>query len=274
VVIFLSLVSVMTLVLVFRFPGDFSFWKWGYEILPGSSAFRALARVVLPLHLIAAVGLAFAVDGMRKIAAPAAIAVLVMVVVLEQGQTQPAFDWRQYDSKARAIAAAIPAQCDAFFYSLIADSRPRDRTVTQVDGMWAGLHAGVPTVNGYSGFAPPGWWETVKRARMLKPLPKARIMMQRGLTDAGAPDETVCWIRLEMEDDTILSSETVLVPIGDSSCDGDDGAANKGSGNGWVLVDVFESSDTLRWSSTAEIRNEFPKPCPRDVARAVRLRGY
>jgi hypothetical protein len=218
-VIFLSLVSLMTLILVFRFPGDFSLWKWGYEILPGSSAFRAMARVVLPLHLVSALGLAFAVDRMRRTAAPAVIAVLLTIVVLEQGQTQPAFDWRQYDSKAHTIAATIPDQCDAFFYSLIADSPPRNRTVTQVDAMWAGLHAGVPTVNGYSGFPPPGWWETVKRARMLDPLPKARTILQRGLTDAGAPDETVCWIRLEMEDDTILSSEIVVVPIGDSGPD-------------------------------------------------------
>ena len=93
-----------------------------------------------------------------------------------------------------ALAAVIPDQCEVFFYSPISPGTA-DLANNQIDAMWAGLRVNIPTVNGYSGYPPRGWWRTVHQAVGRNPRPGAEKNLTRGLAEAGATADSVCWIR-------------------------------------------------------------------------------
>lgn len=141
-------------------PGGTSLWALAYLIVPGAKAIRAVARVSLLILLPATVGAASFLDESRW-KKPLLIAAALWSL-LEQGRSGPTFDRREQRDAAAAIARTVDPACEAFWYS----RRPAPSTGAlldamparyHVDAMMASLLANKPTVNGHSGWSPPGW---------------------------------------------------------------------------------------------------------------------
>jgi hypothetical protein len=201
-------VGLVCLLLVMRWPGDVTLWRWFYDSVPGAPAFRAMGRIVLPLLAPAGIALAVSVERVRVRCGTLAAVGLVLLMVVEQGQFQTAYDWREFESRSRSIASAVPSYCDAFVYSP-ADKETARASDLHYDAMWAALFADMPTVNGHSGVSPPGWYTAVKWSMNPDPSPVTRRRLLQGLREAGAGDMTVCWARLSLRDHEVTSSEVI-----------------------------------------------------------------
>jgi Ig-like domain from next to BRCA1 gene len=135
--------------------GAFEPWRVVYEAVPGAKAIRAVSRVALMLLLPLSVALAGSLEALgRRWGAWVALP-LGLLAALEQGQTTPSFDKEENRRDVSAIAARVPRDCDAFLYAPVLSRGPWWKE--QLDGMWAALESGVPTLNGYSGSEPRGW---------------------------------------------------------------------------------------------------------------------
>ncbi len=130
-------------------------WRLFYEIVPGASALRAVSRIVLFLLIPAAIGFAWFWE--RALAhRKYAWLVLLPFCMLEQGRTTPAYDKAENRAVISGIKRALPPGCGALL--LRGDlSLNRPFWAVHIDAMWAGLEAGIPVINGYSGNGPPGW---------------------------------------------------------------------------------------------------------------------
>ncbi len=141
-----------------KLPGELTLWKFVYEFFPGANAIRVVSRIGLFLLFGAAVGFAaFFEEARARGRAVATIALLAGFAVLEQGKTTPAFDWRERWDHLALLAEQLPSGCGAF---LLFDPDPASKTENwkiHMDAMWLQMLTGVPTINGYSGSAPPGW---------------------------------------------------------------------------------------------------------------------
>jgi hypothetical protein len=135
--------------------GDVVLWRWVHEWVPGAKAIRAVARIGLVVLFPISVGVAVAVSGLARTGRPALAALLGALCLLEQGETTPAFDKIRSREEVAAIAAHVGADCTAFVFTPVGGRRPP--FMYQLDAMWAQLETGVPTLNGFSGDAPPGW---------------------------------------------------------------------------------------------------------------------
>jgi hypothetical protein len=147
---------VMTLLL----PGGWSLWALIFLVVPGAGAIRAVGRVSLLILLPASAGAAAVLDESRW--RKPLLAVLAVVSLLEQGRTSPVFDRREARESTAAIVRRLDPAADAF---LLTEQQPPPSANfintlplrTHVDAMMASLEARVPTINGYSGWTPPGW---------------------------------------------------------------------------------------------------------------------
>jgi hypothetical protein len=106
----------------------------------------------------------------------------------------PAYDRARPAARVARVAAAVPPGCPAFFYSPVLS--PQAHWVTQLDGMWASLETGVPTVNGYSSNLAPGW--TPLMAHVVRDPGERRVHRDLEAWEAanGLPVGSVCVIRL------------------------------------------------------------------------------
>jgi hypothetical protein len=131
-----------------------SLWLGYSGMIPGSIAIRAVGRVVLILLIPMALGLATLVEYLDRSRWALAGGILALVCLAEQGITTETFD----AAANRATIAGIARQVDrgrvAFYYHPC-DEQPFYRY--HLDAMWASLATGVPTINGYSGYAPREW---------------------------------------------------------------------------------------------------------------------
>lgn len=200
------------LLLMMRWPGDFTLWKWVFEVLPGADAFRAISRVGLLLLLIASYGVASTIDVVTKKWGAMAAAALALIVVIEQGQTQMRYEKHEQTRRSMTIAQALPKNCEAFFYTGLTDGR-HFIAKNQLDAMWAGLMSGVPTVNGYTGYSPVGWWKAVGDTLTLTPEPDALTHLATELSRAGATAESLCLVRIRFEQSYAVNSEVLSIPI-------------------------------------------------------------
>ncbi len=156
----------LALVLVFTvLPGGISIW-WGLlEWLPGARALRVIPRISLLVSVPVALGLASSVhvllgrarrEGRMRWAALAMC--LATLCLAEQLRRQPAYEKEQVKRTVTSIAVGLDRRASAFYYTpLVARRRPASMLQEEVhlDAMWAGLQAGVPTINGYNGQVPP-----------------------------------------------------------------------------------------------------------------------
>ena len=153
-------VSLSLLLWTARFPGGASAWSLAYLVVPGANAARVVTRVSQMLLLPAAIGAAVWLDRSRW--NKPVLTVIVVFALLEQGRRTPTYDRREARDSVAAIARRVDPSRAAFFYTSrrmppncgFVDAAP---VRIHVDAMMASLVAGVPTINGYSGWNAPDW---------------------------------------------------------------------------------------------------------------------
>lgn len=195
--------GVAGLVLVsLRIDGVGALWNGLIALVDPLRSLRVVGRVGLVALALWGAALAHAAWRLETRARRALLALLVVFVVVEQVSMQPAFELAPRRQRALAIAAAVPPDCDSFYYSAIrtrgraASSTPREGAVHQVDAMWAALAAARPTLNGYSSHGPPDWplWGVVSDGSA-EALAATRSRLADWVARSGLDGETVCWLR-------------------------------------------------------------------------------
>jgi hypothetical protein len=135
--------------LVTAWPGGIHPWRLVFDFLPTASGIRAVSRAGLLLLIPAAIGLALLLERLRS---RWAIAVVLLACTAEQVTADIAYARDGSRQHVAGIAQQVdPRRCDAFFVT----APPKEGGVApQLDAMLAASAAGVPTVNGYSGYFP------------------------------------------------------------------------------------------------------------------------
>ena len=113
-----------------------------------------MGRVVLICLIPAATGLACVVETLERKGRTIAAWALVFVCLAEQVVVTDTFDAQSNHATIEAIAQKVDRERVAFLYF---PSGGGASVQHQLDAMWASLSSGVPTVNGYSGYAPRAW---------------------------------------------------------------------------------------------------------------------
>ncbi len=142
------------MVLVLSFHSQDSLWLGLFDKIPGGIGIRAVGRIVLLLLIPAALGLAVLVQFLEQKQWIGAAWAIVLVCALEQGITTESFDVVENQARIASVAQQIDRKREAFYYR---PGENRDWNIYHLDAMWASLATGVPTINGYSGYNPPGW---------------------------------------------------------------------------------------------------------------------
>lgn len=139
--------------------GTFSAFWLPYHLVPGAVAIRAGDRIQLLVNLWVVAGLMVllqywldcvprAAGARRKLIA----GIIVALCLIEQINLQPAGLARREELARLAAVPAAPPQCRAF---VVDAGTAFDGK--QLDAMWISAKLGLPTLNGDSGWAPPGW---------------------------------------------------------------------------------------------------------------------
>ncbi len=178
-----SLVAAFVVVL----PIQFSFggiWAWVHRFVPGGDAIRVYGRIEVVNVWVACAAIACwlavrgrpgadadpdaagdvadgggAAPGDRRLATWRSVAPILLlgVIVAEQLNTTSLF--RELDRGAELAlvgdVAEPPAACPSFY---VVDVEEPDIDYTNIDAILIAQEIGLPTVNGYSGLRPPGWW--------------------------------------------------------------------------------------------------------------------
>jgi len=139
--------------------GTFSAFWLPYHLLPGAVAIRAGDRIQLVVNLWVVAGLMVllqywldAASPDRRIRPKLIAAIIVALCLIEQINLQPAGLARHDELAQLAAVPAAPPQCGAF---AVDAGSPFDGK--QLDAMWISAKLRLPTLNGDSGWAPPGW---------------------------------------------------------------------------------------------------------------------
>ena len=192
----LSLAAAAAVLLTTTWPGGLTAWRLAYRVLPGAQAIRAVGRISLLLLIPAAFGVAACLEGRARGLA----LVLTVLVVAEQGRSLHFFSLGRTDAHVARLASELdPSRCGYFFYSPAEPPSPRSddflACVRQVDAMWAALHSGIPTINGYSGNFPPGWNELLHDL-IHAPADRARLSaaLARWIAAHSLDPRRFCWI--------------------------------------------------------------------------------
>ncbi|MBD1823987.1 hypothetical protein H6F51_16010 [Cyanobacteria bacterium FACHB-DQ100] len=146
----------------------FSLWKVIYAIVPGATAIRATGRIVYMIEVYVLAASLLCVDGMlrHRIAKPkfrSAIALTLLLISLpELIIFQPmAYEKAPALKLESELQASISSKCDVAY--LVA-APGTGFYLQQIPMMWAGLKAGVPVINGYSGSVPAGLPRTIEES--------------------------------------------------------------------------------------------------------------
>jgi MFS family permease len=164
----LIIAAAVTCFCIFAFTievNSYSIFRFFYEWFPGASAIRAGYRGMIVANLFAVVAIAVAFDRyiVESLAAPAgsglfaifaACALIVFAVAEQINLARSAKLSRSFETRYVGKVQKPPAACRTFYVADQADHEPFE---VQLDAMLIAMRLGVPTINGYSGFAPPGW---------------------------------------------------------------------------------------------------------------------
>ena len=132
-------------------------WQMIYNI-PGAQAVRAIGRFELLAGFLLAIALGVLAVHILRSASRAgriAVSVLLVIVVAEQVNTIERQSYSQLVSSTQQPVTDPPESCKYFVLL-----EPRWETpgfAEQIDAMAIARSTGLPTLNGYSGWSPPGW---------------------------------------------------------------------------------------------------------------------
>jgi hypothetical protein len=151
-----ALTFITVIVLTFDWGDGVSAWRTVAEWVPGAGAIRAVSRIGVWMVLPASLAVAAALHGWRG---RRWSWVVMALVVMEQQVRVPVGDTGPHAAAVRVMAGSMAAADGAVYAVERAgpDYRRGREYERHLLAMWAGLVAGVPVVNGYSGQAPPGW---------------------------------------------------------------------------------------------------------------------
>lgn len=210
----LGTATLLLALLALRIDGIGSLWTPLYQLCEPLRALRVVSRVGLLALPVAGAAVALAATRLAGRVSRPILALALAMVAAEQVQVQPAFPLAPRDQRAREIAAAIPPDCDSFFYSpvrgeLAGRQPPGDRAgaIHQVDAMWAAFEAQRPTLNGYSSHGPHDWPLAELVLIEERDLPELRAGLRDWIDRRGLRHETVCWLRARVRRERIESVE-------------------------------------------------------------------
>lgn len=151
----LGLASAALYLVTVRF-GRHSLWVFAYLIVPGARAIRVPARMNCIITLALLVVCAAACERMRRAGHRLLALVILALLVGEQVNHLDIGQIDRWNEKANlAGMGAAPSGCTNFFVW-----RPRYEptpVIGELDAMLLAARERIPTINGYSGWAPPGW---------------------------------------------------------------------------------------------------------------------
>lgn len=139
-------------------------WRFVYAFVPGAKAVRVVARIQLFLivPVIVAVGVAFA-HAARRLPWPATALAAAVLLLGQPAVRGPLFDVAKLRLQGAMSVPLAPAECAAFFTRAPQDRQGRSGSDHDelynhnVDAMLIAELIGLPTINGFSTFTPPGW---------------------------------------------------------------------------------------------------------------------
>lgn len=251
--------------LLLRWPGGFTLWPLVTHLVPGAEAIRAVSRIGLLLLLPVGLGVAWAWEAIRRQPRFGGVAAGLMAaaVIVEQGQTQPSFEKRALVERVRTLAALLPPGCTTFLYTPL-PPHASDLELAQLDAMFASLEAGVPTLNGYSGYAPAGWWQRMGLYLLDFEPPERLDALAVDLRRLGAGVDRLCWLRVAIGSRGVRGGTLAWTAASGRLGEADAvvvesfGAPEFSSPRGGrIFRDGFESGDLMRWSMPAENGRPF-----------------
>jgi hypothetical protein len=151
--------SLFLLVLItFELPNGFIALEYLHRFLPGTGAIRAPGRIIFIFLILYGIALACLTDYLLKEKISYSLCcILVCLIVAEQSRSLSSYGFRQNNKTIASLVKAIEKgeSCNSFL--LVQEGTHFPSLKYQLDAMWAGLKAGLPTVNGYSGNSPANW---------------------------------------------------------------------------------------------------------------------
>lgn len=166
----IGLASAATLAFAIVLPLQFDvggLWAWAHRFVPGGGAIRVYSRIEIVADFLAVITVACWASTVPRERARAGrystrwnvralmLGALVLVAVEQVNTTTVLRQLDRSDELARLAAVPPPPEgCTSFF--VVDPTREREVWV-QIDAMLIAHEVGLPTLNGYSGQAPPGW---------------------------------------------------------------------------------------------------------------------
>jgi hypothetical protein len=166
------LTMLVLLALSLRLPNGWSLWYWVYQIVPGASVIRAVARIWTMVSFLGLLGSLLVFDTILDTMAARltqrwkrtlVIAVLCLGAMAENLVfTSPSVAKAVFSDRVHSLKMLMTPDCDIAYVALNPedyDLTDPDKLfpVTQMTAVWAGLQAHMPVINGYSGNIPPGY---------------------------------------------------------------------------------------------------------------------
>ena len=158
-----ALISLLVLVLPV-WVANFSIWRAVFERLPGFSAVRDPKRVIYLYELAVVLALGLFLSGLGRRSPLRILVSIVVFVLIVREPNRTVFDFlRPNATYARWVDAPIDIDpsCRSFFVKGASGEysarQAEMRPVYAIDSMFVALERGIPTLNGYSAWAPPGW---------------------------------------------------------------------------------------------------------------------
>lgn len=141
--------------------GTFSLFWLPHNIIPGATAIRVGGRIQLISNLWVALGLAVLLQYWmnratifgRRPGMPWAAAILAFCILEQINLLRPQLS-RGAEIARLDTVPTPPSECRAFLVSV--PTQPAD-VIDENDAMWISWKVGLPTLNGSSGWSPPGW---------------------------------------------------------------------------------------------------------------------
>jgi hypothetical protein len=191
-----SLLSALTIVLAMTlYAGGFTPWRLFFNIVPGANAIRAVSRIVFLMLVPLSIGLAWFVETRKRLATGILIGA---ICVLEQGHTTVAYDKVEARRDVAGVASLVNKECAAFYFSPVFPPNTPwmpPQYKFQIDAALASAETGVPTINGYSGNLPKGWFDLWENAVVDETsYLRLRDALGRWNSSHHLDPRKVCWI--------------------------------------------------------------------------------